>query len=279
MCQEEVNTDGFAYLDIALPYVAWSAYRGILITPPSAQVRGGRFVSWWLCNLLRNPGRIELEMALERVREQRFPERISRLVGLFCFLDKTCAARAVCWGGHFRAENLAELSFSEATGCNPLDANWITYADHRAKSPNEEWMSRYWQGQPCPDAEPVWEILVEGKVAVLRIDIRERAYQVVNACWPDSLMLLEISRLGAWIGSDIGSIDVFMADNIEGNHEFKFMLDMRDANDTGFLERLTQLMASDHPVNRAAIGPHYEQGTFGRTPDMTPYQFSCPKLN
>ena len=71
----------------------------------------------------------------------------------------------------------------------------------------------------------------------------------------------------------------FMADNLEGNHEFKFMLDMRDANDTGFLERLTQLMASDHPVNRAAIGLHYEQGTFGRTPDMTPYQFGCPKLN
>ena len=275
MCQEEATIDGFAYLDIDLPYVAWSAYRGILITPSSAQVPGGRFVSWWLCNLLRNPVHLERELALERVREQQFPERISRLVGLFCFMDKTCAVRAVRWGGHFRAENLVELSFSEAKGRDQLDANWITYG---AKSPNKEWMSRYWQGDPYPYAEPVWETLVEGKVVVLGTDIRERAYQVVCATWPDSLMFLEISRLGAWIGSDIGSINVFMADELERSHEFRFMLDMRDANDPGFLERLTQLMASDHPVNRAAFGPHYEQGSFGCTPDMTPFQFSCPKL-
>ena len=113
-------------------------------------------------------------------------------------------------------------------------------------------------------------------MAVLGTTLRERAHEVVKAHWPDSLMFLEISRLGAWIGSDIGSINVLMTEK-EEEFEFRFLLDMRNANDAGFLERLNELMASGHPVNWADIRPHYEQGNFGRTPDMTPYQFSCPR--
>ena len=91
-------------------------------------------------------------------------------------------------------------------------------------------------------------------------------------------MFLEISRLGAWIGSDIGSIGIFMAEEPK-DYRFKFLLDMRDASDEGFLERLKLLMSSGHPLNRADIDSHYEQGTFGRTPDMTQFEFSVPKAN
>ena len=270
------KTDGFAFLDICRPYVAWATYRGILLTPPKTRVPGGRFVSWWLANLLRDPLHLERELSLERVREQRFRERTSRLVGMFCFPDKGCADRATDWGGHFREENLAELSLGEVTGRDQMDSNWIAFANPRAVGPNEEWMRRYWSGEPYPDAEPVWEMLVEGKVAVLGTELRERAYRVVKDQWPDSLMLLEISRLGAWIGSDIGSIGVFMAESPR-DYRFKFRLDTRDASDAGFLEHLRQLMSSEHPVNWADIRPHYERGSFGLTPDMTPYEFSFPR--
>lgn len=268
---------GFAFLDISLPYVAWATYRGVLITPSTALVPNGRFVSWWRAQLLRYGSNLERELNLERVRAQHFPRRISRLVGMFCFLDRGCAERATAaWGGHFRLENLAELSLTEATGRDRLDANWISHADPSTIGRNEEWMSRYWRGEPFPGARPVWETLVEGRVAVLGTDLRERAYQVVKAHWPGSLMLLEISRLGAWIGSDIGSIGVFMAESPNA-YDFKFLLDMRDASEAGFLERLERLMSGGHPVNWADIGPHYERGSFGQTPDMSQYKFSCPR--
>ena len=215
-------------------------------------------------------------MHLERVREQHFPQKISRLVGMFCFLDSACADRAMDWPGHFCKENLAELNLSEAAGRDRLDANWIAHAS--AVGLNEEWMLRYWQGEPYPDAAPVWETLVRGKVVVLGTGLRERAYQVVKAHWPGSLMLLEVSRLGAWIGSDIGSIGVFMAEGPR-DYEFKFLLNMCDAGDERFLERLRQFMSGDHPVNWADIGPHYAQGSFGSTPDMTPYGFRFPRAD
>ena len=278
MSHQELASDGCIFLDISRPYVAWAAYKGTLITPPNTETQDGRFVSWWLAGLLRNPRHLARELALERVRAQHFPERISRLVGIFCFLDESCANQAVSWGGHFKVENRVEISLSEAKGHDRLDANWITYADPRAVSPNDAWIARYWQGEPYPNpnAKPVWETLVEGTVTVLGKEVRERAFEVVKTCWPDSLMLLEISRLGAWIGSDLGSISAFMADGGEDYH-FRFGMDMRDASDAGFLDRLTELMKSGHPVNWTDITPHYNTGNFGCSPDMTPYQFSCPK--
>ncbi len=276
MCKGPADS-GFAFLDISLPYVAWAAYRGVLISPSTTLVPNGRFVSWWRANLLRYRFNLQRELHLERVRAQHFPKRVSRLVGMFCFLDRSCAERATAaWGGHFRLENLAELSLTEAAGRDRLDANWVSHADPSTVGPNEDWMSRYWRGAPFPGAKPVWETLVEGRMVVLGTDLRERAYRVVKAQWPGSLMLLEISRLGAWIGSDIGSIGILMADRPK-DHEFRFFLDMRDAGDDGFRERLGQLMSSGHPVNWADIGPHYERGSFGDRPDMSPYEFSCPK--
>ncbi len=237
-------------------------------------MKGGRLVSWWFTNLLRDRRHLQRELALEQVREQQYPDRVSRLVGMFCFLKRAYADQAVCWGAHFRPGNLAEVSLCEATGHHHLqDANWITYAGCNAGAGSGEWMHRYWEGESCPNEKPVWEALVEGRVAVLGTSIRNRAYEVVKSHWPDSLMLLEISRLGAWVGSNIGSINADMTDNSRG-HEFKYLMDMRDADDPDFLKRLQHLMTSGHPVNWADIRPHYEQGTFGCRPDMTPYQFS-----
>ena len=143
-------------------------------------------------------------------------------------------------------------------------------------SPHDEWIPRYWQGEPYPNAEPVWETLVEGRATVFGTKVRERTYKVVKPCWPNSLMLLEIARLGAWIGSDIGSISVFMADGGE-DYRFTFGMDMRDADDAEFLARLDPLLKSDDLVNWADITTHYEAGNFGCVPDMTPYQFVVPR--
>ena len=271
----ELDVDGFAFLDISLPHIAWAVYRGVLITPQREPIAGGRLVSLWLASQFLHRTHLARELDLETVRKQHFPDMVSRLVCMYCFLDKSCADQAVGWGPHFRPDNLAELCLKECTmNDHPLDANWISVGPCEAKRVDSDWMHRYWSGERYPEADPIWEALVEGKVTVLGTELRERAYEVVKAYWPDSLMLLEISRLGAWIGSNIGTINVFMAETTE-NYEFKFLLDMRDAKNPDFLGRIKRLMNSGHPVKWADIKPHHEQGEFGRSPDMTPFQFTC----
>ena len=167
-----VAGSGYAFLNISNPYVAWATYRGVLVTPPTTLERNGRFVSWWWSDLLRYRLHLARELHLERVRAQHFPDRISRLVGIFCFLDRDCAERTESWGPHFLPENLAELDLGEASGRDQLDANWISNAS--VVGPNEEWMSSYWQGEPYPCSDPIWETLVAGRVAVLGTEFRKR---------------------------------------------------------------------------------------------------------
>ena len=277
MNESGLPTDGYLFLDTNRPHVAWATYRGVLITPPNTRTSTGRFLSWWQTDLHRNSPHIAREAALEQIRRQKYPEKISRLNGLFCFLDWESAAMACDqWNEHFKLENLAEINLKEARGRDRLDANWITYADPASTLPSDEWIQRYWEGEPYPGTKPIWETIVEGKATVLGTDLRTRAYETVKVHWPNSLMQLEISRLGAWLDSDIGCISAFVTEDAE-NYYFKFFMDMRDADNTEFLDRLRLLMDSGHPINRADIEPHYKRGSFGNVPDMRGLEFSCPK--
>ena len=269
--------EGYVFLNIQLPHCAWATYRGVLVSPPS--ISG--FVSFWYASMLQNvdPQISRREMKLENVRRQRFTNRISRLKGLYCFLDKEDAKRTSClWDGeHFTLDNLAEISLTEARSQDRLDSNWITFAP--GFFPSAEWMPRYWNGEPFPNKEPIWETLAEGKAIVPGTELRKRAYDVVKSYWPDSLALLEIARLGASCGSDIGNISAFLSEDTT-RYSLKYYMDMRDAKDDEFLgNTLPQLLASGHPVNHADIRPHFERGSFGRVPDMSQFQFSVPQLD
>lgn len=167
MDNQEAIADGYVFLNIQLPHCAWAAYRGALVSCPST----GGFVSSWHASMLQNVTSqiASREMALEKVRQRQFPARISRLKGLYCFLDVESAKRASSsplWNGdHFTLKNLAELSLEEAQGQDRLDSNWITYCDRFSSA--EEWMPRYWGGEPLPDEEPIWETLLQGRAIVL----------------------------------------------------------------------------------------------------------------
>ena len=123
----------------------------------------------------------------------------------------------------------------------------------------------------------MWEKLVAGKMAVLGMELRERAYETVKAEWPDSLMQLEISRLAAWIGSDLGVIQAFLRET-ENEFVVEYYTDWRDANNPEFLSNLSELINKGHPVNRNDIQPWYDRGSFGNAPDMRKYWFTIPKL-
>lgn len=279
-----LSTDGYAFLNINHPLCSWATYRGCLVSSAAASDEPG-FVSVWMATMLyvENNGALSREIEIDRVRQAKYPDKISRLSGLYCFLDLESAERAAnLWGSsgrnHFRPEYLAELNLSEATGRDRLDSNWITYApvDSSGAITETDWIDHHWQGEPSPGKDPIWETLLEGRALVLGTNLRDEAYKIIKKNFPDSLCLLEIARQAAWVGSDMGNI---AAQLFEDGDEWglRFLFDMREANDQDFLAKLDRLKKEDHPINWADMRPHLEEGTFGKVPDMGPYEFMRPK--
>ena len=275
-----MKTDAYAYLDIDKPLCAWSTYRGVLVSAPNKP----GFTSVWTAGLLEDgrAARIAFEHAVENVRSSEFRDRISRLRGMFC-LDGTGSAQlAGSWDEgrrtHFRPDYLAELSLCEATAKRDrLDANWITHAPVNDKGflTDFAWIPRYWAGDQFPGREPIWEILVEGRMIVLGTDLRKRAYEAVKIEFPDSLCLLEISRLAARVGYDVGVICSYLR-RTGDQVVLEYLMNMEDAEDPAFLGKLKVLLASGHPVNQDDIQRHFENGSFGAAPDLRPYSFRRP---
>jgi hypothetical protein len=198
---------------------------------------------------------------------------------MFCFLDLASAERACSWSpssrSHFRPEFLAELNLDEADPRRDrLDANWITYppVDDHGNISDIEWIHRYWKGEPYPGKEPIWETLIHGRAIVLGTDLRERAYRLIKANFPDALTFLELGRQAAWVGSDLGNVCAHMRE--DGEYvALDYAMDMRDADNPVFLEKLQKLKESGHPINWADITPNTAQGSFGRTMDLRPFGF------
>jgi hypothetical protein len=267
-----LTTDAYAFLNINDPVCAWATYRAVLV---SAQDAPG-FLSVWSAGMTRmeSPQRLAREFALEQYRRQFHPKKISRLRGMFCFLDLGSAERALSWGGpanHFRAEYLAELNLTEAGECRDrFDANWVT------DQPGD-WIAHYWAGEACPGKTPIWETLVDGRLLVLGTDLRTRAYDVIKRRFPDSLTFLEIARMAAWVGSDLGSVSAFLRE--EGDDlVLSYLMDMRDAENPEFIENLQKYKDEGNPINWADITPNLSEGLFGKTPDLRPFGFRRPKV-
>jgi hypothetical protein len=198
------TTDAYTFLNVHDPLCAWAAYRAVLV---AAQDAPG-FLSVWTAGILRldNAEKFGLEIGLERLRAEHYPDRVSRLRGMYCFLDIRSAERALSWGrpsNHFRSEFLAELSLDEAgPRRDRVDANWIGYQGGNI----DDWMHRYWRGDAFPDDEPLWETVLDSRLIVLGTTLREKAYGLIKRNFPESLTFLEIARLAATVGSDLGNV-------------------------------------------------------------------------
>ncbi|PDS61403.1 hypothetical protein CO653_33430 [Rhizobium anhuiense] len=218
---------------------------------------------------------LAIEAELEEVRRRHYPHRVSRLIGMYVFPDLTSAERALSLNVKgFTQEYVSEIYVDGDVGTDAaLDSNWITFAD-KGELPGD-WHHRYWTGVPFPDGNPIWEALITNRTYVLGTDIRERAYRIIEKYMPSTLPILEIGRLSAVVGSDLGNIACRLFD--DGDYvASQHLLDMRDANNPAFLKRLEELQASGHPVRREAIDVGAEQGTFG-TPDLGRMEFRIAK--
>jgi hypothetical protein len=283
-----LSTDAYVYLNISDPVCAWATYRGVLVSV-SPDARGDDPIgglSLMSAAMMRagSKARLNNELSIESIRRQKHPGRVSRLRGMYCFLDAESAQRAAAlWGrfrNHFRPEFLAELHLQTSTRRDRLDSNWITYAERDKNGfilgSELEQFDQYWEGKEYPGKVPIWETIVEGRMIVLGTELRKKAYETIRHHFPRTVALLEIARMAAWLESDLGNIRAWLQDEGE-SVALHYLIDMRAANDPDFLSGLGKLKAEGHPINWADLHREMKDGSFGQTMDLRPYEFSRPK--
>jgi hypothetical protein len=198
----------FAFLNVDDPSVAWLVYRGVMVSAGAMTEQEHKVISIWHAKYLfdaagpkERAARYEAESEIERERVSSYPDRVSRLSGLYFFEDAESALRAgERWDAKFREEYLAEIELVGQPKVARYDSEWIT---RRMDSDDRSWIPRYLAGEPLGPS-PVWELLVEGRGFVLGTRLRRRAYETVKRQWPRSLGLLDLSRVAAELDSDLG---------------------------------------------------------------------------
>ncbi len=259
---EATGRSAYVFFDIENPLVAWLVYRGQITSV--ARVLPGALSIWHterLRSSLDNPQPYWTERAIEHVRRMSFADSVSRLNGFYAFPDEETACRAAqSWDGRvFRRARLSKIAISPGSRISQYDSEWIS---RDFEGGPDSWISQYLSGRPR-GTSPTYELLVDGTATVLSTDLRASAREVVSRTWPEAMRFLEFARLGAELNSDMGVI-VALAMNDGHKLEIKYYLNMVDADNPDFLERLRQY---DGPVDHEALN------TGVRVPDLTSHFF------
>lgn len=229
--------EAFVHFKIQNPLVAWLVYRGEMA---SGGVADESTLSFWLMDSLRNvsAGRrgavYQAELGLEARRAESFQGAVPRLQAFYAFDDSESAQRAIDHWGFLAPESVTPIEISANSRISRHDAEWITH--HLGKDHSSAWVDAYLAGEARSD-EPVWELLIDGRAIVYGTELREAAYQTVREEWPASLPLLELSRIGVELGSDLGLIAPMLHGG-PNDLRVDFRMSFADAKDPDFLARL-----------------------------------------
>jgi hypothetical protein len=140
------------------------------------------------------------EGVLEGFRLREFPNLPSRLRCVYAYPTLDAAARGNFGRGKFRTENLIAITRAmDNFRTSTHDSNWISNFDSLAM----DTARKYWAGETT--REPHFESLLNGRFWILGTRVRKRAYQTIKNVWPNSLALVELSRLAIEFGSDLGA--------------------------------------------------------------------------
>ena len=198
-----MNEWGYVYLDIRHPIVAWMVYRGTVQSSDQSSTPG--MLSFFAMNTLRrHPSAmlVEREGRFEGARQFHCPEKLSRLTSVFAYPDLASAEEGARQG-HFKIGNLAAIM--------PKDDNFrrevydSAYIDNYSSLMPDQAARDYWVGI-TPGSSTHREMLLSGSFFVLGTKLREQAKKVIWALGKEVRLALEISRLAAALGSDIGSV-------------------------------------------------------------------------
>jgi hypothetical protein len=133
---------------------------------------------------------------------------------------------------NFKKEHLAEVAIVGNPTVSRYDSRWLP----KIRNGQAEHIRNYLSGMPMT-REPRWEILVEGRGFVLGTEVRMLAYKTVKEKWPESLGMLELSRVAVELGSDFGLSCAFLS--VSGDKaQLSIKLNFNDARKPEFLEKL-----------------------------------------
>jgi hypothetical protein len=249
---------GFAYMDVDFPPIAWNVYRGAMVSFDQTLLyaRGG--VAWRSASLLRDGAfeRFLNEITIESFRRRYYPRQASRLTGLFSFPDFASAVRAERWGAYFCSDQLVELA-PEYVACEgTYDADWISEPprseDGLLDRTQLDWLHRYFRKEP-KSSTPTWERVSIGRVSILGKKIRKCAYSTIVEYAPKCRELLEIARIGAAVGSNLGCCIPQVFAN-ESSVALRYLIDMTDAENDDVLSRIARYQPKNH-ADLSAVDP------------------------
>lgn len=261
----------FAFLDVDHPPVAWAVMRGVLVAAESLR-EPSSFVSFMFAGIIQsqNNRRLNNETVIEYARSKRFTNSVSRLRGMYFFENRAIAQLALDqnWGGHFKAENLAELDLYPAGNVTRVDANWITEAPRGSNglldTSNLNWIDNYWAGRPN-GSSPTWEIISHGHAIIPDVEIRKRAYEVVKRTFPHSWIFTEMSRIAGEAGSDGGLSMPYIIKRDAQRHTLGYLLDDQAFHDQAIINKMTK-----HP-DIGRLGYRMSQEETWIVPDFRPW--------
>lgn len=261
------NFEGFAYLDYDNLTVSWNIARGVFSTPTTLPEFHERhiYITTMMAGMLSEIGfrRLHAELAIERIRVKYFPNCVSRLSGIFVFDEIESIVRfweVNNWGRHFKDEYLSDVGVA-ANRSTRVDSNWIGQIIDADCNLKRFWRSsayQYWAGVPYPYANPIWERIVDGYISVWDKTIRLKAFQNIEAVWPDSIYLLCVSALCAHNNSHDGQIFPFLSNDINGKLKIAYSMRMNDLSNHDFVEKIfAKHTQAQYPVFEVPV-PSFE---------------------
>lgn len=220
----------YAYLNINNPMVAWEVAIGRI---ESICNDGNQFgVSLWHYNTLKRflsgdrivESRNEFELELTRLKY--YSDKVSRLRGVYFFESKEMAECALDrWNLSRHKKYITEVDFYSDSS-TMVDSEWITSYLNQEEPFDENWMQKYWSGEPM-GVRPLTEVLASGFGLVHDKAIRSEAVRRVYDMWPTSSILLNASIAGFAICGlrEISRVKPFVTLNDEKIHG-NFIIDL-----------------------------------------------------
>jgi hypothetical protein len=180
----------YAYLDISNPMVAWEVAIG-RIKSNSFNNKDGFGLSLWQYRLFQKYAMNGLnktfldEIYLEAFRKKYFPQKVSRLQGLYFFESESAAKKALFkWGIPQYLKYISEVS-----------VYYDSVTEYLGENKNNDWFFKYWCGEKLGRI-PITEILVSGIGFVENKNLRIEAYKRIYKLFPDSTPLLASAMCG-----------------------------------------------------------------------------------
>lgn len=268
----------YAYLNINNPMVAWEVAIGRIESICNDDNEFG--VSIWHYNLLRNyfsSNRIiesRNEYELELIRMSSFPDKVSRLKGVYFFESKEMAECAIeRWGLNSYRKYIAEVEFF-GENYTSVDSEWITTYLNSEDNVHNDWMRKYWAGETM-GVRPLTEVLASGFGIVHDKSFRSKAIQNVYNRWPTSSILLNASIAGFALCQfkEISRIkpSVMLKD---GKIIGQYFVDMNSLNDNERIIVDAMVEMFQEGSNLINIRPDNEESIFS-LPDLRSEFFDC----